>query len=321
MASAWDMDTPSDRDQIIRSIARMLSTWAAVQEASFRKRLEADLADIPEATLRESVARMDSTGGHWGYHPFDAVARRASRLVHSIVLESSSELIGAEALEVARTRPVILLGNHLSFVDANVADALISHASYADVANRLTVVVGPKVFSEPIRRLASLCFGTIKIPQSASRASGEAVMSLREVARLASGTLEAVRTRQSQGDHLLIFVEGSRSRSGEMQSALTAVARYVEHPDALLIPFAVWGTEKLMPVSEDQVHAADVTVRLGRPVEAAALRELCARRAMLAQAIGFLIADLLPPSYRGHYSSVGETLAPARAVATAVGLG
>lgn len=319
MTSARDMDPPSDRDQIVRGIARMLSEWAAIQETTLRKRIEADLADISDASLRESVARMASTGGHWGYHPPDTVARRCSRAVHAIVLESSSALIGAEVLEIARARPVILLANHLSFVDANVADALISHASYEDVANRLTVVVGPKVFSEPIRRLASLCFGTIKIPQSASRASGEAVMSLREVARLASGTLEAVRTRQSKGDHLLIFVEGSRSRSAEMQSALTAVARYVEHPDALLIPLAVWGTEKLMPVSEDRVHAADVTVRLGRPVEASALRELCPRRAILAQAIGFLIADLLPPGYRGHYGRLDETLAAARAAATAVG--
>ena len=39
---------------------------------------------------------------------------------------------------------------------------------------------------------------------------------------------------------------------------------------------------------------------------------------LLAQAIGFLIADQLPPSYRGHYANVSEALAPARAAAAAL---
>ena len=47
----------------------------------------------------------------------------------------------------------------------------------------MTVLVGPKVYMLAVRRLASLCFGSIKIPQSQSRASGEAVMPRREVAR------------------------------------------------------------------------------------------------------------------------------------------
>ncbi len=311
--------SPADRAQLIRQIARIISSWGAGDEAALAERFAAELADISHSALRASLQRIESTGGHWGYHPPDPVARMVSRLTHTIVLESGSQLIGTDALMTARTRPVVFLGNHLSFVDANVVDALISSTGFEDVANRLTVVVGPKVFSAPVRRLASLCFGAIKIPQSTSRASGEAVMSIREVARLAGSTLEAVRARQKSGDHLLIFVEGTRSRTSRMQPALTAVSRYLDHPDATIIPFGVWGTEELMPVSEDQVSPAKVNVRLGGPVYAAQLRRKCLRRAVFAQAIGFLIAELLPPGYRGHYATVSEGLEPARAAATAVG--
>ena len=67
-----------------------------------------------------------------------------------------------------------------------------------EVADRMTVLVGPKVYMLPVRRLASLCFGAIKIPQSQSRASGEAVMPRREVARLAMQTLQSVAQRYAR---------------------------------------------------------------------------------------------------------------------------
>ena len=309
----------NERSEHVREVAKMISEWGAGDEEGLLPLVASELGDFPEAALRRAVARVASTGEHWGYHPPDLVARRVSRAIHRVVLEPSSELIDAGFVEIARARPVIFLGNHLSFVDANVVDALLNSAGFEEVANRLAVVVGPKVFSLPIRRLASLCFGVIKIPQSTTRASDEAVMSLREVARLAGDTLSAVRTRQEGGDHLLIFVEGSRSRSGAMQPALTAVARYLEHSHALMIPFGIWGTETLMPLGEEHVHPAEVKIRFGRPVDAAVLRATCPRRAELAQTIGFLIADLLPTAYRGHYATASPRLAPARSAASALG--
>ena len=42
--------------------------------------------------------------------------------------------------------------------------------------------------------------------------------------------------KQSHG-HLLVFSEGSRSRTGGMQRALAAVARYLEEPFARVVPF------------------------------------------------------------------------------------
>ncbi len=308
-----------DRSGPVREIARLISEWGAGGKDRLFQLLVSELGDFPEVALRRTIERVASTGEHWGYHRADLVARTISRAIHGVVLESSSKLIDAGNVEIARARPVIFLGNHLSFVDANVVDALLSSASLEEVANRLTVIVGPKVFSQPIHRLASLCFGVIKIPQSTTRASDEAVMSLREVARLAGDTLQSVRTRQEDGDHLLIFVEGSRSRTGAMQPALTAVARYLEHPDALIIPFGIWGTDKLMPLGEEHVHPAEVTLRFGRPVDAAALRALCPRRALLAQSVGFLIADLLPAAHRGHYATAKGELATARAAASALG--
>jgi 1-acyl-sn-glycerol-3-phosphate acyltransferase len=212
---------------------------------------------------------------------------------------------------------VFLVANHLSYVDANVLDALLVAAGQSAVADRMTVLVGPKVYMLAVRRLASLCFGSIKIPQSQSRASGEAVMPRREVAQLAMQTLESVAQRYAAGDHVLIFNEGTRSRTGAMQRMLAASARYFEVEGAVIVPLGLWGTEKLVPLDSEKVSPARVLARAGRPVDAAELFARAAgRRPVFADALGFLIADLLPPEYRGEYGAAPAALEAAREAAS-----
>jgi 1-acyl-sn-glycerol-3-phosphate acyltransferase len=232
------------------------------------------------------------------------------------VLEAGSGLENAAALEAARSGRALLLGNHLSFVDVNVLDHLMAEAGYGDVAERITALVGPKVFASPIRRLASLCFGTIKLAQSTSRASGEAVMRPREVARLAIETIRTAQQRQAEGDHLLVFPEGSRSRGARLERCLAAVARYLDTPDTILIPWAHAGAEKLMPLGADRVFAATVRVRIGTPLPAARLLEACSGHRQLAMdVVGYLIAAALPEEYRGLYARPEGELAEAHGIA------
>jgi 1-acyl-sn-glycerol-3-phosphate acyltransferase len=258
--------------------------------------------------------RIRDTGESWGYHAAHPVARAVSRLVMRSMLDAGSEVVHAEALAAASGRPAILVGNHLSFADANVLEFLIAEAGGPELAERLVVVAGPKVFTTPLRRLASLSFGTIKTPQSAALASGEAVMSAREVARTASRTLRVARERVAGGGALLVFVEGTRSRTGAMQRALAGVARYLDPAEAVVIPFGLTGSERLTPIdSNEQFQRARVAIRIGPPVEATDLVERCARRrALIMDTLGFMIADCLPPEMRGVYGGADGRLADAR---------
>jgi hypothetical protein len=174
-----------DRAALCARVAAGLNDWGYGEREVIERRVEEELAPFTVADLDRFAARLAQTSADWGFHPHDPIARRVSRLAHTLVLQQPSELSGAESLEIARRRPVFIVANHLSYVDANVLDALIANAGYADVADKLTVLVGPKVYLLPVRRLASMCFGAIKIPQSQSHASGDAVMPRREVARLA----------------------------------------------------------------------------------------------------------------------------------------
>lgn len=316
-AAANPGDTSFDRRAFCAGIARGLAEWGAGEVALLERTLDAELAEFSDTDLAHFGERLAGAGADWGFYPHDPIARRLSRLAHRLVLRQPSQLAPAESLDAARKGPVFLVANHLSYVDANVLDALIVGAGYGDVADKLTVLAGPKVYQLPVRRLAVLCFGSIKIPQSQSRASGEAVMSRREVARLAGATLESVAARHAAGDHVLIFIEGSRSRTGAMDRVLAASARYFEGQDTVIVPIGLWGTERLVPLESMKVTPAQVSARAGGAVPAA---ELLARvegkRPVFADALGFLIADLLPASYRGVYGEVTPALSSARAAAS-----
>jgi 1-acyl-sn-glycerol-3-phosphate acyltransferase len=305
----------TDRHALVEQLLGLMGQQRTAESEALRASLDEYAAKVPDAALALFLERLRTTGEDWGYHPPDPVARELSRRTLATLLEPGSALEGADALEAARGRPAILLANHLAFVDANALDALIWRAGLSDLAGPLTVLAGPKVFSLPLRRVASLCFGTVKIPQSTSRASDEAVMPPREVARISAESIREAQSRMDAGDRLLVFVEGTRSRTAELQRALAGVARYLDYPGALLLPVALTGTENLVPIGQESLHRARVHARIGAPIDASQLLERCKRRRQLVMdVVGFHIARLLPESYRGVYGAADPSLEPARAL-------
>jgi 1-acyl-sn-glycerol-3-phosphate acyltransferase len=272
--------------------------------ARVRQRFTAALADVDDAEVSRLVSHIASTGIDFDFHPSDELARRLNHVLAELVFEPGSALEQPENCEIARHHPVIFLSNHLSFADANLLEALLHLSGFDDIARRLTVLAGPKVYNDPFRRFASLCFGTIKTPQSPSRASEEAVMDRREVARLAAEVIALVRERAKDGDHLLVFVEGTRSRTASMQPALPAVSRYLDEPDAVVVPLGIAGSERLVPIGEERLHRTRVNVRAGPAFAARRLKALArGNRRLLIDAVGVAIARLLPASYQGTYAS------------------
>jgi 1-acyl-sn-glycerol-3-phosphate acyltransferase len=261
-------------------------------------------AEVSELeSVVERVAREDYG---FCYHPPVALVREIHHAMSQVLLAPESRLEGGEHLSEVAGRSLILLPNHLSYADANLVEVLLHRAGFGGVCSRLTVVAGPKVYSKPWRRFSSLCFGTIKTAQSSQRASGEALMRPRDVARIARETIACAFERLAAGDTLLLFGEGSRSRDGALQPLLPAVARYCEQPGVWLVPVGIVGTERFLGFSDVRPQTMPVVVRIGKPIAAAELVQLAVhkggKRAELVETVGRMIAQTLPAAYRGVYA-------------------
>lgn len=289
------------RDVLIDAILEFLADQDLLTVRDIRAALEREIDDAGPDALLALKARLVEDNG-WGYYPRDPLAQRIHHLLANRFLDHGSELRNGHHMARVTNAPVVIAANHLSYADANVIEVLVQSAGGGDLANRLTALAGPKVFTSRERRFSSLCFGTVKVPQSAEVASGEAVLSGREVARAARQSIDVALGRLRDGDALVLFGEGTRSRTGEMQLMLAGVARYLDVPGAWVLPVGLAGSETLFPADVSAPRPARVVLQLGRPIWASALVGRAAGdRRLIVDAIGLAVAEAVPSGYRGVY--------------------
>lgn len=295
--------TGLSREVLVGAILQFLADQDLLTLQDVRAALEREIDGAGPGALQALKARLLVDNG-WGYYPRDALAQRIHHLLADRFLGPGSELREAQHLAVVTNAPVVIVANHLSYADANAIEVLLQRGGGAELANRLTALAGPKVFTSRQRRFSSLCFGTVKVPQSSEVASGEAVLSGREVARAARQSIDVARGKLREGEALLLFGEGTRSRRGEMQLMLAGVARYLDVPGSWVLPAGLAGSERLFPVELSALRPARVVLQLGRPILAGALVARAAGdRRLIMDAIGLAVAAALPPEYRGVYRS------------------
>lgn len=294
-------------DEIIEGLPRFLASYVIADRALQEAVVEAIAplqTEAPRAEWEALVAHMKTLGEAYGFYHRDALAEKVAEAYMIPLLEDSSTIEGLEHLDTAVAladagRRVMIVGNHLSYADTMALRSMLSRRGRNEAVSRLTAVAGPKVYAEPMRRLAVAGIHSIKVAQSSTLSTNEqGAISPRELVRISKMCLGQAGDSMDAGRFVLVYPEGTRSRDTRLQPFVRATNRWLTLPGVVLLPVALWGTESLYLLDSDQMRSAECHGAVGPVIDTAALQSEGAGRDGIMRAAHEGIAAMLPQGYR-----------------------
>ncbi len=201
--------------------------------------------------------------------------------VHKLVDKYADlEVIGMD--NIPKNEPIVFIANHLSNLDGLLLSKL-----FEELKMKVFFLAGVKLKNEGITNAVLEFVPHIEIePNKPDRkAIKKAVAVLKE------------------GSSILIFPEGTRSRSGGMIQGRSGVYLISKLAKVKIIPLGITGTEKCLPIamegkmSKESFVYSKVTVKFGQSFYAEEFKDLDEPISGMMNKI----AELLPIEYRGYY--------------------
>ena len=184
-------------------------------------------------------------------------------------------------------KPTIFICNHLSNSDGLVLARALKEFDP-------TFVAGEKLSHNAITNIGVHVVKTTNIKPNTADKEG----------------LEKIINLVKQGESLLIFPEGTRSRAGSLIEAKKGILLITRLTGAPLVPIGLYGTENLLPINKDgdmraeSFQRAHVHIQIGQQFELPLRAKEQEKKEYEADAMNMImkkIAELLPEHYRGLY--------------------
>ncbi|TNJ63770.1 1-acyl-sn-glycerol-3-phosphate acyltransferase [Paenibacillus hemerocallicola] len=196
------------------------------------------------------------------------------------------KILGSENLKGIKT-PTIFICNHLSNSDGLVLDKALKVIDP-------TFVAGEKLSNDAVTNIGLNVIKTTKIKPNTADKEG----------------LEKIIKLVKQGESLVIFPEGTRSRVSSLMEAKKGILLIAKMTGAPIIPIGICGSEKLLPINKkgdmraEIFNYADVHINIGKQFEIhkrSKEQDKNEYEEITIKHIMKKIAELLPESYRGVY--------------------
>jgi 1-acyl-sn-glycerol-3-phosphate acyltransferase len=193
--------------------------------------------------------------------------------------------VDREALKaVPREGPMILVGNHINFLDAPVATTFM-------YPREIVSLVKEETFANPILRFLFKAWGSIPVKRGTAdfSALGKAAKVL------------------EQGQFFAIFPEGTRTTDGCLIKGHSGIVFLAMKSGAPILPIVHYGTENF-PASFRKLRRTRITFNVGEPfkLNLGNIHPKREERQLITDEIMFRLARLLPEENRGYYSDLGK---------------
>jgi 1-acyl-sn-glycerol-3-phosphate acyltransferase len=197
--------------------------------------------------------------------------------------------------------------NHLSNFDAPAFLHSLSTMGYEEMKQKIIFLQGIKLDRNPAVKLFLMSFNRIKVWPTSLSPKNEKEKHKRTA--ITKNSLASAEKALQENYNLAIYAEGGRSYNAKLKNGEPAVAHFFElHPDTVIVPVSIYGTEKIMPVGRLWPSRHPATIAFGEPIEAKSLTgmfEHLPNNKKNKEVVDYVmkkIAEKLPEKYRGVYS-------------------
>ncbi len=193
---------------------------------------------------------------------------------------------GKENLKGIKT-PTIFICNHLSNSDGLVLDKVLKEIDP-------TFIAGIKLSHNALTNIGMNVVKTTHIAPNTADKEG-----IKRIIHLVK-----------QGESILIFPEGTRSRKGSLIEAKKGILLIARMTGVPIVPIGLYGTEKLLPINKEgdmgaeTFNYAEVHINIGKQFDFPKRVNQQDKQEYEDFAIRYImkkIAELLPENYRGVY--------------------
>lgn len=208
-------------------------------------------------------------------------------------------------------QPLTFISNHLTYADSHIIETLLSRFGFKDLADHLVHIAGQKTF-QITRRALTRSLNTVRVYQP--KANMESMVKK----KMNSRALRWAGRLKRKGFSLLVYPEGTRTRLQRHFNLFSANPKTtIYFKQSLVVPLALMGSEKIMPVGSVLQKPATVRLNVGDPIRHLEFEEQIRKsipgrteresRQIVMTRYMEQINSLLDPEYR--YTATNEMLA------------
>jgi 1-acyl-sn-glycerol-3-phosphate acyltransferase len=158
------------------------------------------------------------------------------------------EVMGAEHVDASRR--YVVVSNHISNFDIPVL--------FRAVPTPIRFLAKKELYKIPLLGPGMDMAGIVKVDRGGARSTREAINT-------------AAAETYRRGFSLLVFAEGTRSRTGEMADFHTGAVRIARYNEADLLPVVIAGSFDINPPGSKLVYPGTVQVRILPPIPSAGI--------------------------------------------------